>query len=474
MYNFSFRWKSMAAAVAALSVFAVASLAQAPSRNYKDGEYDIYNAVATDLANAQTAAQQRNDAGASQAYTKAISDLDAWKQKYAESEFKDDRAALYVTAYGGLRQYGKALEAASDAMAIPNGFGDPKTGAANEVRMLFLAVQALLQGVAAQQNFSPDQLAIADKVSRRLLDFNRKPEGTPDADWNTAKNQLQTAAKQALLTIAILPGDKALARNPQDCDTAVAAYTKALGEYPDKSFISYNLGRAYNCMAKKDQAHVADWGAKAIYEFVRAAAVDPTLGGTTDAKKISDYATSAYNTFHGSTEGLDQLKQQASGAALPPDGFKIETATAAAARRESEFKEKYPQLAMWMGIKGQLADTNGMQYFESTLKNAQVPKLKGTVVEGKCRAKEIQVAVPLPDQQGTPVPEITLKLDAPLTGKPELGEIQWEGVPTAFTKDPFMLTMETEKAKIEGLKVAACAGAPARKGTAKKSTAKKR
>jgi hypothetical protein len=285
---------------------------------------------------------------------------------------------------------------------------------------------------------------------------------------------LQTAAKQALLTIAILPGDKALARNPQDCDTAVAAYTKALGEYPDKSFISYNLGRAYNCMAKKDQARVADWGAKAIYEFVRAAAVDPTLGGTTDAKKISDYATSAYNTFHGSTEGLDQLKEQAKAAALPPDGFKIETATAAAARRESEFKEKYPQLAMWMGIKGQLADTNGMQYFESTLKNAQVPKLKGTVVEGKCRAKEIQVAVPLPDQQGTPVAEITLKLDAPLTGKPESGEIQWEGVPTSFTKDPFMLTMETEKAKIEGLKVAACAGAPARKGTAKKGAGKKR
>jgi hypothetical protein len=462
MYNFSFRCKRMAAIFAALSVFAVASLAQAPTRNYKDGEYDIYNEVAKDVAG--------------QAFPKAISDLDAWKQKYPESEFKDDRAALYVTAYGGLKQYGKALEAASDAMAIPNGFADPKTGAAQEVRMLFLAVQSFLQGVAAQQNFTPDQLAIAEKVSRRLLEFNRKPEGTPDADWNTAKNQLQTAAKQALLTIAILPGDKALAKNPQDCDTAVAAYTKALGEYPDKSFISYNLGRAYNCMAKKDQAHVADWGAKAIYEFVRAAVVDPTLGGTTpDAKKISDYATNAYNTFHGSTEGLDQLKEHAKAAPLPPDNFKIETATAVAARREAEFKEKYPQLAMWMGIKGQLADTNGMQYFESTLKNAQVPKLKGTVVEGKCRAKDIQVAVPLPDQQGTPVPEITLKLDAPLTGKAEAGEIQWEGVPTAFTKDPFMLTMETEKAKIEGLKLAACAGAaPARKGTAKKSTAKKK
>ena len=38
MYNFSFRWKNLAAAVAAWSVFAVARLAQAPARNYKDGE----------------------------------------------------------------------------------------------------------------------------------------------------------------------------------------------------------------------------------------------------------------------------------------------------------------------------------------------------------------------------------------------------------------------------------------------------
>jgi hypothetical protein len=58
-----------------------------------------------------------------------------------------------------------------------------------------------------------------------------------------------------------------------------------------------------------------------------------------------------------------------------------------------------------------------------------------------------------------------LKLDAPLTGKPGTGtEIQWEGVPAAFTKEPaFMLTMETEKAKIDGLKVTPCAGAVPKK-----------
>ena len=76
---------------------------------------------------------------------------------------------------------------------------------------------------------------------------------------------------------------------------------------------------------------------------------------------------------------------------------------------------------------------------------------------------------------------ITLKLvadDKPdaLTGKPDTGaavEIQWEGVPSAFTKEPFMLTMDTEKAKITGLNLTPCAAAPVKKAAPKKSAPKK-
>jgi hypothetical protein len=57
--------------------------------------------------------------------------------------------------------------------------------------------------------------------------------------------------------------------------------------------------------------------------------------------------------------------------------------------------------------------------------------------------------------------DVTLKLvgadgttAAPLTGKPEVGgEIEFEGVPQSFTKDPsFMVTFDVEKSKIAGLK----------------------
>src|SRR6185312_9914039 len=99
-----------------------------------------------------------------------------------------------------------------------------------------------------------------------------------------------------------------------------------------------------------------------------------------------------------------------------------------------------------------------------------VPQLRGTLVDAKpeCRPKELLVAVPLPDAQQPLRAEITLKLDAALTGKPELNqELHWEGVPADFSKDPFMLTMETEKAKVEGLNVTPCA--PPRRAAARRA-----
>ena len=77
--------------------------------------------------------------------------------------------------------------------------------------------------------------------------------------------------------------------------------------------------------------------------------------------------------------------------------------------------------------------------------------------------------MPVPDASEPLQPEITLKLDKPLAGSPGLNqEFHWEGVATAFTKSPFMLTMDAELAKIEGLAVAPCTVSPA-SGVAKKN-----
>ena len=490
MHNF-YKTIKMIAAVAALGAVVMTSTAQParaqaagggqpaaqaaggqpaaqPQKKYKDqGEYDIYNEVTKDLA--------------AQNWTKAVTDLDTWKQKYPESDFKDTRTLLYVTAYNGAKQFPKVVDTAAGLLdrGPDQVFNDPKTGPRDVVQLLFST------SVAIQQipNPTPEQLATGQKAAKELLDYNKKPEGVSDADWNTARTQLQAVAKQALLSIAVLPGNQAMAKNaqskdPADCQAAADAFTKALEQYPDQSFIAYNLGRAYNCVARAKPDQATEVAPKAIYEFVRAAVLDPTLGKTTDAKKITDYADQVYRTYHGDDSGLAELKEQVKNSPLPPAGFTIESATAVATRKQNEFKEKYPQLALWLGVKSLLADpANGTQYFEGTLKGSAVPKLKGVVVEGKpaCRSKEVLVAIPLPDQQGTARPEVTLKLDAPLTGKPEAGtEIQWEGVPSAFTQDPFMLTMDTEKAKIDNLKVSPCAPTPARAPARRGGAAKKK
>jgi len=432
-------------------------------KKYKDqGEYDIFNEVTKDIV--------------AQNFTKAITDLDTWKQKYPESDFKDSRTLLYITAYNGAKQFAKAVDVAGELMSksLDTVFNDPKTGANDVVRVLFSVAVAIQQ----VPNPTPEQLAIGEKAAKQLLEYDRKPAGVSDGDWATAKAQLQTAAKAALLSIAIIPGDLAMKKTPPDCAAAAEAYAKAAQQYPDQSFVAYNLGRAYNCLARATPAQASEIAPKAIYEFVRAAVLDPSLGKTTDAKKISDYANQAYISFHGDDSGLAELKEAVKASPLPPAGFTIESATAIATRKQNEFKEKYPQLALWLGIKSQLADAGtGTQYFDGQLKNAAVPKLKGVVVEGKpaCRSKEILVAVPTPDQQGTPQPEISLQLDAPLTGKPDAGtEIQWEGVPSAFTQSPFLLTMDTEKAKIENLKVSPCAAAAPARGPARKAAPKKK
>jgi hypothetical protein len=339
--------------------------------------------------------------------------------------------------------------------------------------------------VASLPNPTAEQLALGEKAGKELLAFiptyfvaANKPASMDEKAWTDARADIEKRAKLALTSIRLAPANQALAKN--DCATAEKLYRQELAESPDNASVSYNLGRALSCLAKSNPEKSTEYATMAIYQFVRAAVVDPTLGGTVEAKKIQDYATSVYKSYHGSEEGLEQLRQTAKASPTAPTGFTIESESASAARKEKEFMEKHPQIALWMGIKRQLTDpTNGGQYFEGQLKDADVSgqggarALKGVIVEGRpaCRSRELLVAVPEPGKPAGAA-EITLKLDAPLTGKPAAGEIEFDAVPRAFAREPFMLTMETEKAKITGLKLEACAAGPAPRPATKKGATK--
>jgi len=279
---------------------------------------------------------------------------------------------------------------------------------------------------------------------------------------------LQKAAGGALKYIAMKPGIDAM--QTKNYAAAEAAFSKALQAYPDSAQVAFQLGASEVAQQSKDPAKVS----MGMYEIARAVAMEPDKSdfATPAARtQYDNYLKKIYVQYHGSEDGLDQLKQQALTSPTPPQGFHIMSTTEISAQKEAQFEQSNPELALWMKIKGQLADTNGQQYFESQLKDTAVPQLRGTLVEAKpaCRPKELLVAVPLPDAQQPLHAEITLKLDEPLTGKPDLNtEFRWQGVPSAFTPDPFMLTMDVEKAKIDGLKVTPCAAAPVHHTPAKK------
>jgi hypothetical protein len=454
---------------------AAAQTAQ-PQKKVKDqGEYDIYNNVL-------------KDAGA-QTWPKLLQDLDTWAQKYPESDYKDDRLYYYVQGYSGGGQFGKELDVAGQLLAkdLKAVFPDPK----QVLTVLYMTCVSVQKAPAP----TADETAAGEKAAHALVDFvpmyfvaANKPANTSDADWTKTGKDLDTLANSTLRVIAMRPGMELLQKytasgnkDTSSCAPAEEALAKALKQYPDAAIIAYNLGRAELCQRAATPGKIP----VAIYEFARASATDPSLGGSTDPKAVDNYLTTLYTNFHGKDDdGLKQLKDLAAKSELPPADYKLLSLTDVEKAKEEAFGAKYPQLALWLNIKSQLADTNGEKYFDEQLKGSGVPKLKGVVMDAKpaCRPKELVVAVPEPDQSGTPQSVITLKLvadDKPdaLTGKPDTGvgvEIQWEGVPSAFTKEPFMLTMDTEKASITGLTLTPCTAPPVKKAAPKKSAPAKK
>lgn len=489
MFNLQSTLKALTA-VGVLGALALTSAAQpaapaAKTKQVKDQqEFEIYNQAIKD---ADVMLRATSEQAANDAAKKELQDLDQWAQRYPNSDFKDDRAYMYMQAYSKVQppQPLKVIEFGQQLVAkdLKTVFPADAAGGRNVLTVLF----QVAWNTAALPGATPEQIAAGEKAARQLLDFAptyftaaNKPAGTSDADWTKARADIEKQAQTALAAMAIAPANQALAKS--DFAAADQLYTKALAQYPNTTLISYNLGRALSGEARANPDKSADFATRAIYEFVRAAEVDPTLGGTAQPAQITAYAKNVYTQYHGSDEGLDRLKAQAKASPLPPAGFTIESASAAAARKEKEFAEKEPQLALWMGIKRQLSDATGQQYFDGQLKDANVAgqdgkrALKGTVVEGRpaCRSKELLVAIPEPGQHGARA-EITLKLDAALTGKPVAGDaIQFDGVPRAFSREPFMLTMETEKTKISDLKVEPCAATAARPAAKKGVTRKKK
>ena len=106
-----------------------------------------------------------------------------------------------------------------------------------------------------------------------------------------------------------------------------------------------------------------------------------------------------------------------------------------------------PDLKLWSSLRRSLVAADGEDFFQQNLKGFALPVMIGTLISSTPAERPTILVIGLSNPA---TPEIRLRLkddsgaDAPLKGPIAPGsQIRFEGVPTAFTKDPFMLTIET-------------------------------
>ena len=340
---------------------------------------------------------------------KQLALLDQWKAKYPQSELRQVRRELYLAAYQELSDSAHMLDMAKEMMADQPG---------NQVGAYWCAL--LVPGV---RNAPADLWTLGEKASRTLLAAPKHEDST------------DLLAHRTLAWIQWQRGDFAAAepefqayleKNPKNAEmTAWYGMMLASQKQPDKMTLAlWQLARAGSI---KDEQPLPDL----------------------TRRQVNDLLDRLYASFHGSSDGLDQMRTGAGAAQLPPADFKIETAAVIAARRaEEDLKRTNPMLAEWLGIRKQLDAPEGEKYFAETLRPARLPRLKGTVIRCTPERRPTQVLLGMSTAVAE---EVVLKLATPFPNEAPPGtELEFEGVADSFTKSPFQLVVTAEKDKITG------------------------
>jgi hypothetical protein len=353
--------------------------------------------------------------------------LDKWKADYPETEYAVDRLGLYFAAYGALKDYHNQVATTQELRkTLPDNL--------QLLRTIFTDVPQIKPPAADDLAAMVDAANFIINNPDKVFDAKNKPQGQSDADWNNLKPTMIDYSKNQLDWVAEQQGqDAVVARLKQDASRVQ---------------LNVWLGKLILEQAKKGHPEMQ---AGAIFHYARAAAY--TGPGCLPDKGRADmrgFVDRAYKTFHGSAEGEDKLLAAAANQALP-DGIVIESTVDVAkkaAAADDAARQGNPMLAAWRDVKALLTADSGQAKFDADIKDSALPKFSGKIISmtPALKPKSIVIAV---EKDG--VADCTLTFEAALPGKMEPGEtLTFEGIAKSFTKEPYMLTMEVEKDKLEG------------------------
>jgi len=342
--------------------------------------------------------------------------LKQWEQKYPDSDFKNARTLSEVQAEQqiAMAAYGKTDNAVLDA------------------------------GIKAAKD-------IIDNLDK-YFDAGIKPATVSDADWAKYKHDYALQANTVL--------GYALMTKKTDDAAAEAAFKKALELSPDYAQVSYWLGTVIYRQRKVERIP------EALYDFARAVVVTgPQALPAANKKPAEDFLLKAYTSFHGSAEGLDEVKKAAMAGPNMPSGFKIESVTEISAKQEGDaaaFAAAHPDVALWRQIRDALKAPDGNAYF-AMIKGAEAPPQDGAFKMFNAKV----VAQPSPKELLVNVDNLagdaTLQFESPLKGTIDPGTVlKFKGVFESFVADPYMLTFSgLGKEDVDGIPATAFAAAPA-------------
>jgi len=384
----------------------------APQKNWKDrAEFDLYDAITKDT-NPKT----------------RLDKLQQWQTQNPTTDYATERKTLFVTTYAALNLPKETTEAAKQLLA-----DDPKSFTALYYIMYF--TQLLY---AANQ--SPDVLDQGERAAKTILEnINTPPPNVTEEQWKTLRPQVELLAHVNLGFIAM---------QRKNWDAAEAEFQKSLQMNPNNGQVDYWMGFVIASQKKVDRIPTA------LFYFARAATYDGTGAMDPNGRKQAlDYVKRQYKNYHGSDDGFNDLLTAAKNPAPPPD-FKIVDAASIAGdqlKKDEEWKKTHPEEAMWKGLKETLTGPDGANYFNTSMKDAAVPTLKGKVVKLEPALKPKVILLALQDGTNSMTADATLKLSAPLPGKVEPGtELTFEGVPESYTPNPLMVVFNVDKDKVHG------------------------